>query len=190
MYPHPRKARLIEAAVTCILRDGYHRTGVRDIATEAGVSLGNLYNHFEGKEAVLVEIAQLEGRELDPFVRRLGAPGDARDILDRFVVEYADYASEAETALLAIELVGEALRNPNIAQIFSDNRGRLLGALERLLVRGQQSGQFSAQFKPSESARLLLDVIDGHAVRAQWPAGVSSCDAKELQAFVLRAVKA
>ena len=50
---HPRKIEIVHAAVTCFLERGYHQTGVRDIAKQAEVSLGNLYIHFKGKEALL-----------------------------------------------------------------------------------------------------------------------------------------
>jgi AcrR family transcriptional regulator len=48
-----RRAHILEAALMSLLEKGYHQTGVRDIAKRAGVSLGNLYNHFSGKHAVL-----------------------------------------------------------------------------------------------------------------------------------------
>ena len=55
-----RREQILEAAVTCFIENGYHQTGVRDIARRAGISLGNLYNHFPGKHDVLAEIAALE----------------------------------------------------------------------------------------------------------------------------------
>lgn len=47
-----RRGRILEAAVMSFLENGYHQTGVRDIARRAGVSLGNLYNHFPGEHDV------------------------------------------------------------------------------------------------------------------------------------------
>ena len=41
-----RKDAILAAAVSCIIQNGYHQTGVRDIAKKADVSLGNLYNYF------------------------------------------------------------------------------------------------------------------------------------------------
>ena len=66
-----RKQKIIEAAVVCILKKGYHQAGMRDIAEAAGVSLGNLYNHFPGKQAILMELAAIEGAELEAFIAPL-----------------------------------------------------------------------------------------------------------------------
>jgi AcrR family transcriptional regulator len=39
--------RLLEATRRCLTRRGYEGTTVRDIATEAGVSIGTLYNYLK-----------------------------------------------------------------------------------------------------------------------------------------------
>lgn len=58
-----RRAQIVEAALACFVSSGFHQTGMRDIADAAGVSLGNLYNHFPNKQALIAEIAALEALE-------------------------------------------------------------------------------------------------------------------------------
>jgi AcrR family transcriptional regulator len=111
---HPRKLEIVEAAVTCSLEKGYHQTGVRDIVGQAGISLGNLYNHFKGKEAILVFIAKIEGQELSDFIDRLSDNDDPRATLGWFITDYAAYVSLPENALLGAEILTESLRNPAI----------------------------------------------------------------------------
>ncbi len=41
-----------EAALRVFTRQGFHGTSVREIAAEAGVSLGNLYNYYKTKEDI------------------------------------------------------------------------------------------------------------------------------------------
>ncbi len=41
-----------EAALRLFRRKGFHGVGLRDIAEEAGVSLGNIYNYFSTKEEI------------------------------------------------------------------------------------------------------------------------------------------
>ncbi len=162
---HPRKLQIVEAAMACFLEAGYHQTGVRDIARRAGISLGNLYNHFSGKEAVLAEIARLEADELRPFCTILTEGRDPHATLRRFVTDYAAYASRPENAVLGLEILSEAIRAPRIAALFSDNRAALVTALADLLARGSKSGAFRPFDTPRETARLLLDVIEGRALR-------------------------
>ena len=59
-----RRAQLLDAALHCFVVKGFHQTSMRDIAAQAGVSLGSLYNHFDSKSALIAEIAQMESAEL------------------------------------------------------------------------------------------------------------------------------
>ena len=47
-----RKRLVEDAALAQFKTRGFHGTGLRDIAKEAGVSLGNIYNYYPGKEAL------------------------------------------------------------------------------------------------------------------------------------------
>ena len=46
------RQRIIDAAYTLFLEQGYHGTSMRQIAEAAGLTLGGVYNHFDGKESI------------------------------------------------------------------------------------------------------------------------------------------
>ena len=52
-----RRAMIMQAALELFGNNGYHNTSISDIAREAGVSKGLLYNYFSGKEDLLRNIA-------------------------------------------------------------------------------------------------------------------------------------
>ncbi len=52
------RARILDAALTLFGRHGYEGTTVKQIAQEAGVAQGLLYNYFQSKEHLLAEIFQ------------------------------------------------------------------------------------------------------------------------------------
>ena len=52
-----RRQHILEAAIACFIDNGFHQTGMRDIAARADVSIGNLYNHFPGKHDFLIGVA-------------------------------------------------------------------------------------------------------------------------------------
>lgn len=161
-----RRGRILEAAVMCFLENGYHQTGVRDIAKRAGISLGNLYNHFPGKHDVLVEIAALERAELQPILDLLAKPEPARAVLDDFVTTYATWLAKPETIILTIEITSEAIRKPDIGELFLANRNHLVTALAALIRRGVADGDFRAALDPDEAACLIAELIDGSAYRS------------------------
>lgn len=47
-----------EAALRVFTRQGFHGTSVREIAAEAGVSLGNLYNYYKTKEDIFESLVK------------------------------------------------------------------------------------------------------------------------------------
>lgn len=186
---HPRKIEIMEAAVACFLDKGYHQTGVRDIARQTGVSLGNLYNHFKGKEAILVFIAEIEGQELSDLIARLLDNDDPHATLVGFVTDYAAYVALPENALLGVEILTEALRNPAIADVFGRNRDRLIAALSNCITLGVKSGVFAAQASPRVVACMILDTLEGQGLRSLSapPGDNSATDA--IGAFILKGLK-
>lgn len=160
-----RRAQILEAALACFLENGYHQTGVRDIAKKAGVSLGNLYNHFPGKHDVLAEIAALERLELAPFLKILTRPAPAPKVLKKFLAAYAKYLADPDTVILTLEISSEAIRKPDIAAMFMDNREQLGAALTEVLERGIAEGDLRRLPDPRETAQLIIEVTEGSAYR-------------------------
>jgi AcrR family transcriptional regulator len=48
-----KRESLLDAARTVFAERGYHRTTIKDIAAQAGVADGTVYNYFENKDALL-----------------------------------------------------------------------------------------------------------------------------------------
>lgn len=160
-----RRQKIVNAALFCFLEKGYNQTGIRAIAEKAGISLGNLYNYFPNKNAVLIEIASLEREELIPFKRLLATHDNPLKTLKTFVQQYVAYTAQPESVKLAVEILGEAMRNPEIAALFLENRAGLVAALQNLLERGVSTGDFHSLDDTKEFAELILDSVEGYALR-------------------------
>lgn len=52
-----RRAKIVEAAMELFLRQGFHKTSVREIATSAQITMGALYLYISRKEDVLYLIS-------------------------------------------------------------------------------------------------------------------------------------
>lgn len=105
MPPNPvavaeTKSRIHEAAVRLFTRQGFHGTGMRQIASEAGVSLGNLYNHHKTKQELFAAL-------LEEYEEQYTAPDTP------LAVAMAEFSS-----LEDLEQIGEASRE--MIRRFSD----------------------------------------------------------------------
>ena len=128
-----RIEQILQAALQCFLAKGFHQTSMRDIAQAAGVSLGNLYNHFPGKEAIILAVAVAEGEEVAPLLQRLAvADGDRTQVL-AFLQDFHALCSQPEWATLAVEVLAESARNRAVAEAFAANRRQLQAVLAEAL---------------------------------------------------------
>jgi AcrR family transcriptional regulator len=94
-----RLDHLLRTAAQVFARDGYHRTGMRDLAAASGMSLSGMYYYVRGKEELLALIqercfdAVMEGARLATAVVR--DPVERLQAFIRYhVVFFADHMAE------------------------------------------------------------------------------------------------
>ena len=68
------RTRILNAALALFRRKGFEQTTMREIAEEAGVSLGNAYYYFESKEALVMAFYERAHMELPSRVTAAVAP--------------------------------------------------------------------------------------------------------------------
>ena len=69
-----RRSQILEAALVCFAKRGFHQTSMHDISGEAGISVGLIYRYFENKEAVISAMADRHKKEIQRDARTR-APG-------------------------------------------------------------------------------------------------------------------
>lgn len=132
-----RREKIIEAARKLFIENGFHATGVAQIAKESGIAVGQLYRDFASKEDIIAAIAAQDTNEVlnSDDVERSVADRD-ESALWRWLEEFFKPDPECPSVLIA-DIVVEASRNPKVAGIFGSChdrvRARLLAVLEVLL---------------------------------------------------------
>lgn len=81
--------RIKNAALSLFARQGYNGTSMRQIAREAGISVGLAYNYYPGKRDILIAILVEHGQILNQEYRKVwllqkNNPMTARDTLSYF----------------------------------------------------------------------------------------------------------
>jgi len=160
-----RMILILQAALQCFVARGFHQTSMRDIAQAAGVSLGNLYNHFPGKEAIILAVAVAESEELAPLLQRLAASEGERAQVLAFLRDFHALCRQPEWATLAVEVLAESARNPAVAEAFAANRRQLQAVLAEALQQVAQREHRRPVLAPALQAQVLLDAIESDALR-------------------------
>lgn len=160
-----RMILILQAALQCFVARGFHQTSMRDIAQAAGVSLGNLYNHFPGKEAIILAVAVAESEELAPLLQRLAASDGERAQVLVFLQDFHALCRQPEWATLAVEVLAESARNPAVAEAFAANRRQLQMTLAEALQQVAQRERRRPVLAAALQAQVLLDAIESDALR-------------------------
>lgn len=111
---------IVDAAERLVKGNGLHQLKLRDIAKESGKSLGNLYNYFQNKEAIIEALVEREKSRFLMVVSQKIEPlpeEDYKSMLRRHLELMADAYLDPDSLLLAISVAGEALVNPGVHKI-------------------------------------------------------------------------
>src|ERR1043166_4140350 len=65
-----RRSQILNAAMLCFAKRGFHQASMHDISAEAGISVGLIYRYFENKEAVISAMADRHKAEIQGVLDR------------------------------------------------------------------------------------------------------------------------
>ena len=109
------KEKIVEGAYRALVRDGYARTTVKDIAAAAGVAPGLVHYYFDTKEELLVAAIEHGCRGNLAAARALEMADPLAAARAGFELEKAQLRSARELHLLVFDMFGAGLHNPVIA---------------------------------------------------------------------------
>ena len=153
-----RRRQILDAAVKVFARSGFHGARVGDIAEEAGVAYGLVYHYFSSKEALLETIFRDTWTQMLARVREVeGSGADASEQV-RQVTALLLRTWRRDPDLVRV-LVREVTRSPHVQQEIEEiTEG--MKALERIIERGQETGEFRSQIDPRLGAVVIYGALD------------------------------
>ena len=170
-----REAEIVEAAIQCVLRSGFHGATMDAIAREAGVSVGMIYRYFSSKEAIIEHIVAADVAHLQMAMTGIHAMDEVElieAILDDTGKILADQQAPERSAL-RLEIYAEAARNPKVAAIVHKFAPAQREALCQLLAKtsgGALAGEaLQAQadlFRMLADGMLAYGLYENAAIRA------------------------
>ena len=180
-----KRRQILEAAVRAFARKGYHACRVGEIAEEAGVAYGLVYHYFGSKEELLQTIFRDTWTQMLTRIDELEAEGDPASEQVRKVTALLLRTWRRDPDLVRV-LVREVTRSPEQLQQQIEEIGHAYEALERIVRRGQKSGEFRTEIDPKLAATVfygaLEEVLTGW-VMGQLPGGDAEIEKAE-QALV------
>ena len=166
-----RRRQILDAAVACFAREGFHRTTIPDIAREAGLSAGAMYRYFESKDELIEAIADerhARERALLERAREASDPGEALAALAGDFFGLLQDPDERLRRRVGIQVWAEALRNPAILALVRRGTGQPLAELVRIVREAQRRRELPTALDPTAAARVMLSVFYGLVLQQAW----------------------
>jgi AcrR family transcriptional regulator len=164
------RRRVLEAAVACFARHGFHGTSMQEICGEARMSPGALYRYFPSKDAIIEAIAEEERKRNAELLARLEVSENVLGTFFDVGFTFLREATRTGHCALCAEVLTEAQRNPRIREIFERNRTEAYGKLRAALARAQSKGEIEGSLDVDAVTSALMALGDGLIMRMPFEA--------------------
>jgi TetR/AcrR family transcriptional repressor of uid operon len=156
-----RRSQILDAALVCFAKRGFHQTSMHDISSEAGISVGLIYRYFENKEAVISAMADRHKEEISEVLERARqAPTLLESLEILFTAHCCEDAPQVVSAFV-VDLYAEASRNPHVADLVRDVLETAMDGVRDLIARAPETQNAAHNLKPDELAELIFAVARG-----------------------------
>src|SRR5882762_10806866 len=160
-----RRSQILDAALVCFAKRGFHQTSMHDISGEAGISVGLIYRYFENKEAVISAMADRHKQEIGEMLDRARqAPTLLESLEILFTAHCCEDAPQVVSAFV-VDLYAEASRNPQVADLVRDVLQTAMDGVTDLIARSSEAQAAAHGLTPNELAELIFAVARGMLMR-------------------------
>lgn len=156
------RRRLVDAAARVFEVKGFEGATIAQIAEEAGVTSGAIYNHYPSKAELLADALRSHGGDVGEKLFPRESHVDAAGVLAALANRIAS-GDPDDTALLA-EGVLAARRDARLAEVMREVLGESESVLEAVVVDGQDQGVLAPHLPARAVARFALMVGLGSMV--------------------------
>src|SRR4026208_1377321 len=151
-----RRSQILEAALVCFAKRGFHQTSMHDISGEAGISVGLIYRYFENKEAVISAMADRHKTEISEMLDRARqAPSLLESLEILFTAHCCEDAPQVVSAFV-VDLYAEASRNPHVAHLVRDVLDTAMDGVTDLIARAPEGQNAGNDLRPEVLAELIF----------------------------------
>ncbi|MFZ5868874.1 MAG: SDR family oxidoreductase [Thermodesulfobacteriota bacterium] len=161
-----RREQIVLAAIKLFARKGFHRTTLRNLAEEAGLSQGNIYDYVGSKEDIFFLIHQFAaGSAMEAMTKALEQVSDPLEKLRRMVrAEFTTMDGLAD-AIMLIYQEGHILKKPLLRSLLKKERAHL-EVIESIIEQCVKTGVLR-ECNARVLANLVKSMVDAWVLK-RW----------------------
>jgi AcrR family transcriptional regulator len=182
-----RRAQILEAAVVCFAKHGFHQASMHDISAEAGISVGLIYRYFQNKEAVIAAMADRHKNEINELVERARQAPSLLEALEILFTAHCSEDSPKVISAFVVDLYAEASRNPQMADLVRDVLQTAMGGVIDVIARSPDIKNTAHHLTPKQMAELIFAAARGMLMfDILQPQEMTAAERRERQLEVVR----
>lgn len=161
-----RRRQVLDAAEACFGRSGFHGASMAEISKTAGMSIGHIYNYFDGKDAIIAAFVQQNLDRVSALMENLAKRDDPlKALLDDVENSVIDNLQPGIWKL-QLEIFAEASRNPAVAEVVRQADEVARGQLRTVLRRGREMRGFpDDEVMISGRIETIISMFQGLRIR-------------------------
>ena len=166
-----QRERILDAALTCFAREGFHAATMQDIVAESGLSPGAIYGYFTGKTEVVMAIASerhaMERQRMQQALAAADLDTSLVRLVEGFVLGLRD-PQEKTWRRLAVQLWAESLSNPRLKREALAGVSQAVEILSPMIRAAQREGRWPRHLDPQSAARVMIAILQGVSLQLAW----------------------
>jgi TetR/AcrR family transcriptional regulator, transcriptional repressor for nem operon len=170
--------KLLEKATNLFWRKGYHATSAQDLVDELKINRSSLYNTYSDKKTLFQKsLKKYQEQQTNAVIDMLNNAADPEKAIKQIFADLIKESNEDTVARgcfmvnTAVELAGQ---DKDIGTLVHGNNKTVEDALEAVIKKGQNIGQFSTKNSARAYARFLFGNINALRVIARSGADKSA----------------
>ena len=189
-----RRREILTAAEKVFDARGYASTTMEAVAAAAKISKGSLYNYFENKRDLFVQVftEAIAGDEAETeklLSERLPATEKLERVLDNWLERLDHYKRIGRLVLESWATAAREQQDGGLGSWFSEMCAHWNEMIAAIVREGIEAGEFRAELDASVAASMIIGVMDGITVHSILDAN-TNVDEEFLAALKLSTITA
>jgi AcrR family transcriptional regulator len=167
-YKEEKRNHILESALKCFGEKGYQATIIDDIVKDSNISKGAIYNYFESKEEIYLQLLK---KRTNTFFEDMeqenanvtSAIAKLANLFTRFKKQELK-EDDQQTMRVYIEFWLYGSRQEDLKKILVERYNRFIEFIEKIIVEGQESGEIKKDLDPQNISRIFWAVRDGNVL--------------------------
>ena len=172
-----RRRQILDAALGCFARQGFHKTTMQDVVEHSGLSPGSIYCHFSGKQDIIVAVVEERHRRERALLQRALEKQSFAEAVDQLAADFITVLStpdERAWRRLAVQIWAESLHNRRLAVTVKEGVEVPKAILARMVQRAKAQGELPRALDADAMARLLIAFFQGLVLQLTWDGSVDT----------------